>query len=412
MRWYNKLRLVFRAYSRRIFVTLMIFAMCLVCFYMTDKVLTDYISSRYDIGKAENQLGCNPENGFYVQLYEENRNAEDTEIIKNFLKGHEAVVGAGCTRDGALMRADNSIYCSLWVCDKDVMSLGNLKLDESQLDIINNADGDMVPVFLGNDYKGKVDVGTVFKVGDPLLFTDVYVAGFLKKDAAWPHLNGLFSGSFGELDSYDLNAGAVLVTDDVHNYYSEQYYMVYCVTKDGCYDQVREDLLRFAVENNLNVKIVNYGEDIENEKEERNIMDDNTLTAAVMLAVLAVASITVATIIYCLMNKGQYGIMIANGLTKGNIIWIITVQNVITVTIAAVAAWFIRNKELFSGNDMSKAELIKYKEVLYKQLYVAHDCYMPIILFAACVLILIAATIIPAYIIRKTSLTEMLSQHS
>ena len=43
MRWYNKLKLVFRIYTRRIFVTLLLFGMSYMAFYMTDRVVTKYI---------------------------------------------------------------------------------------------------------------------------------------------------------------------------------------------------------------------------------------------------------------------------------------------------------------------------------------------------------------------------------
>ncbi|MFQ7394267.1 MAG: hypothetical protein ACLRMX_03425 [Lachnospira eligens] len=44
MRWYNKLRLVFRIYSRRMFVTLL-FGMCFVSFFMIDRCLPDILEA-------------------------------------------------------------------------------------------------------------------------------------------------------------------------------------------------------------------------------------------------------------------------------------------------------------------------------------------------------------------------------
>ena len=43
MRWYNKLRLVFRIYSRRMFVTMLLFGMCFVSFFMIDRGLPDIL---------------------------------------------------------------------------------------------------------------------------------------------------------------------------------------------------------------------------------------------------------------------------------------------------------------------------------------------------------------------------------
>ncbi len=427
MRWYNKLKLVFRIYSRRIFVTLMVFAMCMVSFYVVDKVLTDYISSRYELWQADNQLGCDPENGFYVQLYSGSNTAENLELIKDFLRKHKYVKETGCAMHRGLDvkqlgneelvdPSEEFQNCGLILCDKDVMALGNLKLSDEQMELINSADENCEPVFLGSDYKGKVEIGTKVTIEYGRKVSDVYIAGFLEKDAAWPHDQGLFHGSFGETDDYNLNAGSVLVTDDVTDYYSVDltYFIVYGIAMDGCFEQLKVDISRYAIQNGLNLKIVNYGEQIQEKKEKDNILGDDTLIAAIMLTVLAIVSVATSTIIYCLVNKEHYGIMIANGLSKGGIVWIITMQNAITIIVAGVAAWFIRNNELFGNNTegMSKAELISFNEVTYRQLYVAHDIYMPFILFAVGLIILLSASIIPAYIIRKTPLTDMLSHRN
>ena len=63
MRWYNKLRLVFRIYSRRMFVTMLLFGMCFVSFFMIDRVFTGYIGSRYAIKQTEKEFGVNMSDG-------------------------------------------------------------------------------------------------------------------------------------------------------------------------------------------------------------------------------------------------------------------------------------------------------------------------------------------------------------
>ena len=68
MRWYNKLRLVFRIYSRRMFVTLLLFGMCFVSFFMIDRVFTGYIGSRYAIRQTEKEFGVNTADAGYVHF--------------------------------------------------------------------------------------------------------------------------------------------------------------------------------------------------------------------------------------------------------------------------------------------------------------------------------------------------------
>lgn len=72
MRWYNKLRLVFRIYSRRMFVTMLLFGMCFVSFFMIDRVFTGYIGSRYAIKQTEKEFGVNTADAGYVHFVTRN----------------------------------------------------------------------------------------------------------------------------------------------------------------------------------------------------------------------------------------------------------------------------------------------------------------------------------------------------
>ncbi len=69
--------------------------------------------------------------------------------------------------------------------------------------------------------------------------------------------------------------------------------------------------------------------------------------AAIMITVLAVVSIAASNIVYCLMRRKHYGIMLANGMCKADIIWLIAMQNVIVMVLAAVAAWIVRLRAEF-----------------------------------------------------------------
>ena len=91
MRWYNKLRLVFRIYSRRMFVTLLLFGMCFVSFFMIDRVFTGYIGSRYAIRQTEKEFGVNTADAGYVHFV--------TRDIKQDIPGLPAP-GGGCPGQG------------------------------------------------------------------------------------------------------------------------------------------------------------------------------------------------------------------------------------------------------------------------------------------------------------------------
>ncbi len=414
MRWYNKIKLTMRMYSERIFVTLLLFAMSVVAFYTMDKVCTDYISANYAIWMSENQIGCNPNEMFYVQLYGGSNSVENAKLIRAFLREHPDMQGAGFCETSAMSSISSVVdsgvaYCPTILCDYDIVALGNLKLDKEEVKKYYEKYEGCKPVFLGSNLKGKVDQDERLLVdGNNFPEIEVYVACFLEEGAAWPPREGLFQGTYGKEDKYTLDELAIAVVEDVSDYYND-IMGVFGYSKDGKYDTVQRDLIRFAVENDINIYVQNYGQQIEEEREKSSLTEDDTLIAAILLAVLVVVAITAATIIYCMMNKYQYGVMLANGITKGNIIWMIVVQNAITVGLAAVTAWYVRNREVFDMHDRSKAEMIQQLERSYGQLSIAHDYYMPIILGIAVIIILVVSSIIPVYILKKQTIPELFS---
>ena len=108
-----------------------------------------------------------------------------------------------------------------------------------------------------------------------------------------------------------------------------------------------DKIKRFCYDEGITVNISNYKDEIDKEKEDSSIVDDTVFIAAIMITVLAVVSIAASNIVYCLMRRKHYGIMLANGMCKADIIWLIAMQNAIVMVLAAVAAWIVRLRAEF-----------------------------------------------------------------
>ena len=126
--------------------------------------------------------------------------------------------------------------------------------------------------------------------------------------------------------------------------------------------------------------------------------------------VLAVVSIAASNIVYCLMRRKHYGIMLANGMCKADIIWLIAMQNAIVMVLAAVAAWIVRLRAEFE--TLFPKKVLEETGRLYEGAYVAHMHYMPVILIISVMILLVISCVIPAVMIGRTSLADMVSGRS
>ena len=407
MKWINKLKLVFRELSGRVFISLLLFGMSIASFYMIDTVMTDYLSDTYAIRRTSNMFNTEPAKVNYIEFIDfDNATVEDSDCINDYISKLTGVTGCGyfsgqTSNDLIEGQAVHSV-----TSDISLIDMGNLKLTEKQKEELINYTGEYQPVYLGYTYKDKVNIGDIFTLS--LNDTDnCIVMGFLQKGAAWPKRGKLFVGS-SNVDSYNLDEQGIAFTHDfnVFNNFGGAACQVYYITEQPNDETVRQQIIDYAVENKISIGIVNCGEVIEEEIADNNITADKTFIAAILLVLLAVTSMTAASVIYCLMNKKNYGTMQVCGMKRRDILWLLAAQNTIIMAISAVVAWVIRQRELFGGlvppKEMALAELVYLKDI------VTHNVYIPILMSVALVFMLVVTSILPALIIRKMSLIEML----
>ena len=174
--------------------------------------------------------------------------------------------------------------------------------------------------------------------------------------------------------------------------------------------EVTDKIKRFCYDEGITVNISNYKDEIDKEKEDSSIVDDTVFIAAIMITVLAAVSIAASNIVYCLMRRKHYGIMLANGMCKADIIWLIAMQNAIVMVLAAVAAWIVRLRAEFE--TLFPKKVLEETGRLYEGAYVAHMHYMPVILIISVMILLMISCVIPAVMIGRTSLADMVSGRS
>ncbi|MGN0317956.1 MAG: ABC transporter permease [Lachnospira sp.] len=410
MKWFNKLRLVFRMYANRGYVTLVMFGMCAVSFFMIDRVITEFIGNQYEIWQVEESFAVDTADAGNIHFSNSKAEQEVSNTVYEYMRELEQIEFCGYMGNATLMD-ENDDYVSAILVEKDIIKLGTLGLSESQMEKISNLSDDEVYVLFGWNYRNTFPEGKYVKYCDLDEIREIPVDGVLKKGAKWVHEQVLFGSAFGEKDNFSLDDSIIVVTGSMqkllNTIYAGHAHDIYFKCQEGDFDEAEGLIKKFCYENDISVFVNNYADEINEKKDKSNILDDSVFVAAIMIIVLAIVSISAANVVYCIMCKRQYGIMMANGMSKSNIIWIILVQNLIVMCLAAVSSWIVRQRSIF-GTIFAKELALEKMRILYGN-YVAHVYYMPVVLVCLVSLLLIITCAIPIVIIEKNSLADLIS---
>ena len=182
MRWYNKLKLVFRIYTRRIFVTLLLFGMSYMAFYMTDRVVTKYIGDRYDIWQVERSFSVNPDDSGFIYFVDREQDQTVSSKVCEYMKQLKDIDSCGYFISTSLVDGDidNGDYIGAYIIDKDIIDIGNLKLDQNIRDKVDVLKDDEKIVLLGNFFRKRLNKDKVMQLYEGDEITVVQACQFFR----------------------------------------------------------------------------------------------------------------------------------------------------------------------------------------------------------------------------------------
>ena len=408
MRWYNKIKLIYRMAVRRFFITMLLLCINFVSFYMVDTVATSYYSDEYAIRRMTNMFNEDPYCVNYIKIVGTNINRASAQKMSGYVKTVDEVKYCGFFNSGTSNDLIEGEQVNIVISDIALMNMGNLKLTEEHREVVENVKDGYQPVLLGSNYKGKVQVGDIFTLSITKE-NDCVVAGFLSKGAAWPKRGRLFNQA-SNTDSYNLDNSGILLTKNYEDYdtsaIEDAAFEFYYVTDRDKNDTVRQKIIDYATENKISVGIVNEGEQIQQEKENNNFTNDKAFVVTILLLLLSLLSMTTSSVVYCMLNRKNYGVMIVSGMKKREITALTGVYNTGLFVVSALMAWIVRQHEIFGKlipvRDKYTAELLYLKDV------VAHMQVMPMIFICMIIVMIIIVSVVPAVLISRMAPVEML----
>lgn len=404
----NLLRIMFRSVYNKKMIAVILLAMSGISVYMTDVIMTDYFSDRYRTESMEAMFGEAPDKVSYVECLnymDPEYSFEKGSELMEFIRGQEHVTACGRFCNSVAEKVLDGEDVKALVIEKDIAGLGNLGITDS---LMNNAESGYSQAYIGYKYRKDFKIGDTFDLYRDTDASRCIVAGYLKDDASWPLKGNLFGG-VSNLDSYTLEEKIVVITDnyDVFNTYVGMPDIPYYIIDDEEYaSQVELNIYKKASEQGVGVKIVNEAKAIQQKKEENNITEDKSFSAMVLLFLLAVISMSAASIVFCLIRKKQQGIMMVCGISRMQIIGMNFLENALIVVLAMIAVWFIRQKEIF-GKALLLAIDKNVDMIMYPYWY-GHCVCVPIVYIVVLFITTVLSGIVPAVIIGKMSMTDII----
>lgn len=398
----NIIKLMIKSIYNKKIVILLLLAMSTISIYMIDVISTKYFSNKYYIHSMSSMFAINPEKVNYVKnldLMDPDYTPETGDEMIDFIRKHE-----GVTSCGRFSHNKSSINGELFytlVIEKDIVDIGNLLLDNNELNHITNSEINYV--YVGYALKNQFEIGESFYYSPNDSDTLCEVAGYLKKGASWP-LNGDYFSMITDSDTFTLDNKIVVLTDE-YQYFINSGGMPdfpYYVT-DGSVENelINHDIINWASQHNLGVNVINEEELIDKEKKENGLLQDTSFNACVLLFVLSLISMSAAAIVSCLLNRQQMGIMVACGVSKVCITVIIILENIMVVLLPEIFIWIIRQHEIFG-----KIIVCDTLDMMRYSYWVGHSIFVPIIYLIELLFVSFIASIVPALIIRKMNVSD------
>lgn len=404
MKLKNKLIITYRFIKKRWFVSILLLLICLLSFYLSDKVFFDYYKTYNNILHEKNAYSINPYTINKITFSAKSNSDDGNKVLKIIDKISEINV-IGRMANNSVLSENTTELVDTIVCDYNFCTICNINIPENLLKVINKTDLDYEYILLGNSFKDKYSVNDRFLCGGINGDVECVVAGFLDDGAQF------IVNPTNNIKYYNLNECGIILTkkfdelfcfDKITSFVSPVYYV--CDEKDR--DNVENKIMDMMQKEGINAAITNEGEKLENSISELSVSADKEFMAALMLFFISIISISTVSIVECMINKKDYALLMICGCRYFDIYSLIVIKNFIILFISALAAYLYSQFMIF-GSVIPNSSNFK---IMYSYYYAqeAHCVEVPLVLAIEAILMISIACFIPILIIRKSKIINMM----
>ena len=404
MKLINKLKITYKMIEKRWFVTILIFLICLLSFYLSDKVFFNYYKTYNNIFHEKNAYSINPYNINKITFSAKSGYEEGIKIGEIISKIPE-IEFSGKISNSSVLSVDSKETIDTIVCDNNLSSVCNIGISEELKQQINNNSSEFEYVLLGDSFKGEYSINDMFKCLGKNGDVECVVAGFLDSDAQF-----LISET-NNIKYYNLKQCGLILTkrydelfsfDEMTSFVTPIYYV--------CDSKVRNDvenkIIHMMQKKGINAAITNEGEKLEDRISEINISSDKEFMAALLLFLISILSISTVNIVECIINKKDYALLIICGCKYNDIYSLVIIKNLVIIFISGIFAYLYSQFMIFGSLIPNMHKFTIAYNYYYARM--AHCIEVPLILFFELLFMIAVSCLIPIILIRRAKIIDMM----
>ncbi|WP_027432268.1 ABC transporter permease family protein [Lachnospira multipara] len=395
-------RLIYRIFMKRPLSIFVMTIMSIISFYMISNELMESISNKVYTQRIHNMFSINESRVGLIKMVDDVESGNiDIKKVKQDFEKSEYIKGIGFNYTEYIYEGINA---DLYIIDESMLTSYNISV-ENELKENMLKDTEYIPVVVGYNLRNKFDIGDVINLSSG---KQCKVYGYLDKDDAM-YREELFGG-WTNLDLYNLDDSFVAIVENVEDFQFYNGYYINFYVDEGDYNLAKEEILKIAESYDINIQVINRGEEILEAQEDNNILHSPNLYILIVVLLVNIITITIMTITYVMIEKRQYGILSICTYSRRKISFLIIKQNAIIVYLAAIIAWAI-NQKLYNGSIIIK--LADYpSNLLYKITLYSTMIILPLVLFLIASLIIVISSMIPVILINRYKIPELIHSNN
>lgn len=396
-------RLIYRIFMKRPLSIFVMTIMSIISFYMISNELMESISNKVYTQRIHNMFSINESQVGLIKITDnvESGNIDIKKVKQDFEKS-EYIKGIGFNSTEYIYEGINA---RVYIIDESMLASYNISV-ENELKENMLKDTEYIPVVVGYNLRNKFNIGDII---DSTIGNKYRVYGYLAKDDAMYHEQKLFGG-WTNSDLYNLDDSFVAIVDNVEDFQFYNGYYINFYVDEGDFNLAKEEILKIAESYDINIQVINRGEEILEAQEDNNILHSPNFYILIVVLLVNIITITIMTITYVMIEKRQYGILSICTYSRRKISFLIIKQNAIIVYLAAIIAWTI-NQKLYNGSIIIKLadypSNLPYKITLYSTMII-----LPLVLFLIASLIIVISSMIPVILINRYKIPELIHSNN
>lgn len=396
-------RLIYRIFMKRPLSIFVMTIMSMISFYMISNELMESISNKVYTQRIHNMFSINESRVGLIKMTDDVESGNiDIKKVKQDFEKSEYIKGIGFNSSDYIYEGINA---EVYFIDESMLASYNISVENELKDNMLK-DTEYIPVVVGYNLRNKFNIGDII---DSTIGNKYKVYGYLAKDDAMYHESDLFGG-WTNSDLYNLDDSFVAIVDNVEDFRFFNWYYINFYVDEGDYNLAKEEILKIAESDNINIQVINRGEEILEAQEDNNILHSPNLYILIVVLLVNIITITIMTITYVMIEKRQYGILSICTYSRRKISFLIIKQNAIIVYLAAIIAWAI-NQKLYNGSIIIKLadypSNLPYKITLYSTMII-----LPLVLFLIASLIIVISSMIPVILINRYKIPELIHSNN